>query len=1015
MGVIEMNMPNTLHCALRKARGRMVIRSLIFGLFMALGAVIALQKFSGKNPQQTAKAQVESAAKAVQMPLNSVGVLITFGVTDEEPTKWTGEISVSAGEIISLTGFRLGTKMTIEGNKFFVWTRFADSKQKIIIKPQIFAVISAPEDATIRVSTKQGEFSFQINDLAFWQPKEFLDKRVRVERTFPSFRLTQAQNEDDFPAATVDDDGNIWLAYVAYTHGGKPNLSPPLSEEPKDFSFVVPKDNGDQIWLTKFDGKQWSNPIAVTQNGLDIWKPTVVVDRNGDVWVIWSQNLNGNWELMARRFDTKLNKTGDIERLTNAQGADINVTAALGKDGDVWLAWQGWRDGNFDIFLMRLSDRKPIRISESKANDWSPALAISKDGIVFVAWDTYDKGNYDVWLAEFRLGKVIRRPIAATPRFEARPHIAVDEQNWIWIAYEEDEISWGKDFAGLGGQHALTVAKFNKGAPLYLKRTVRVRCWAEGKLQAPVGELRANFPKEVQRSLSHPRVSVDGDGRLWLLFRHATNPDGSQENWMSYAIFYDGEAWSAPLPILNSTNIMDVRPSLALIGGKTLVAIYASDKRTGGTGSRADSDIFATLLHMPEKTTAQKLKLIEVSPDVEEGLQTIPPARRKQVRMERQKKAISTGEYVPQDIVHPNEANEVRRIRNFRIKIGKISYILLRGEFHRHTELTSHRDQDGTLEDAWRYALDAADMDWMGLGDHDNGYHQEYCWWISQKLTDIFNHPPRFIGVFTYERSVPYPSGHRNALFARRGIRPLPRLDGTKLLMGTPEEGSPDVKMFFRYLREFGGICASHTSATGMGTDWRDNDPAAEPVVEIYQGHRQNYEYLGAPRSATEQKESIGGWQPAGFVWNAFKKGYKLGFQCSSDHISTHMSYAVVFAESPTRQAIVDAFKKRHSYGATDNILLVVTSGEHLMGDSFATKTPPVIDVYVVGTAPIAKLHIIKDFQYVYTIEPRKTEVKLRWQDKAAEKDKTSWYYVRVEQNDEQLAWSSPMWIRYEP
>jgi len=26
-----------------------------------------------------------------------------------------------------------------------------------------------------------------------------------------------------------------------------------------------------------------------------------------------------------------------------------------------------------------------------------------------------------------------------------------------------------------------------------------------------------------------------------------------------------------------------------------------------------------------------------------------------------------------------------------------------------------------------------------------------------------------------------------------------------------------------------GGICASHTSGTGMGTDWRDNDPEVEP------------------------------------------------------------------------------------------------------------------------------------------------------------------------------------------
>ena len=55
--------------------------------------------------------------------------------------------------------------------------------------------------------------------------------------------------------------------------------------------------------------------------------------------------------------------------------------------------------------------------------------------------------------------------------------------------------------------------------------------------------------------------------------------------------------------------------------------------------------------------------------------------------------------------------------------------------------------------------------------------------------------------------------------------------------------------MLYEYLRYYDGIAASHTSGTRMGTDWRDNDPEVEPIVEIYQGDRQNYEMPGAPRS----------------------------------------------------------------------------------------------------------------------------------------------------------------------
>ena len=43
----------------------------------------------------------------------------------------------------------------------------------------------------------------------------------------------------------------------------------------------------------------------------------------------------------------------------------------------------------------------------------------------------------------------------------------------------------------------------------------------------------------------------------------------------------------------------------------------------------------------------------------------------------------------------------------------------------------------------WRYALDAAALDWIGNGDHDNGGGKEYTWWLIQKTTDLYSQPPR--------------------------------------------------------------------------------------------------------------------------------------------------------------------------------------------------------------------------------------------------------------------------------
>jgi hypothetical protein len=270
--------------------------------------------------------------------------------------------------------------------------------------------------------------------------------------------------------------------------------------------------------------------------------------------------------------------------------------------------------------------------------------------------------------------------------------------------------------------------------------------------------------------------------------------------------------------------------------------------------------------------------------------------------------------------------------------------------------------------------------------------------------------------MFTYERSVSYPHGHRNCMFAQRGVRTLPRLaepDKEKAVAGIHAD---DTKMLYRYLKELNGICASHTSATGMGTDWRDHDPLVEPFVEIYQGDRNNYEFQGAPRAGYDPKGnmkpfSIGGWQPKGFVNLPLLEGRRLGFQASSDHFSTHISYCVVLAEKHDRQGILDACRKRHCYGATDDIILDVRSGTQIMGDEFKSKEAPKFEIKVIGTAPLAKVTILKNSEPVVAFDGMKgAEFQTAWIDPKPTAG-THYYYVRVEQADGELAWSSPMWI----
>jgi hypothetical protein len=142
-------------------------------------------------------------------------------------------------------------------------------------------------------------------------------------------------------------------------------------------------------------------------------------------------------------------------------------------------------------------------------------------------------------------------------------------------------------------------------------------------------------------------------------------------------------------------------------------------------------------------------------------------------------------------------------------------------------------------------------------------------------------------------------------------------------------------------------------------------------------------------------------------------KGYRLGFQASSDHWSTHISYCMVLAEKHDRESILDALKKRHCYAATDDIIVNVHSGEYIMGDEFKTNEPPKLEFEVIGTGPIKQIDILKDHEVVHTIQgDGQTQIRRTWADPKPSPG-VHYYYIRVEQVDGELAWASPMWIEY--
>src|SRR5262249_3332072 len=83
--------------------------------------------------------------------------------------------------------------------------------------------------------------------------------------------------------------------------------------------------------------------------------------------------------------------------------------------------------------------------------------------------------------------------------------------------------------------------------------------------------------------------------------------------------------------------------------------------------------------------------------------------------------------------VHPHEVADIARVRGHRIAPGGRSYRILRGDLHRHTDNSHDGAGDGSLTDLYRYALDAAGLDYILVTDHNDGNDAEYPWWRREK------------------------------------------------------------------------------------------------------------------------------------------------------------------------------------------------------------------------------------------------------------------------------------------
>ncbi len=961
----------------------------------------------GSTPTLSTRTLLCLVALAAALPLSAQQALpaqqrfrILFGGAGPAVVDWSGSISAQSGATI-VTAYHFGPGETFDDSS---WKCGNQWDGKLQMEPKdaadfpptrwkgVVVDVEGGDQARVSIQTAQGNAAFRAGEVRYQQTLKRLDGRIRIERVPAVERMSESLADDDYPAMTIGPDARVWVAWIAFENGA------------------------DTIQLrSSSDGTTWDEPVTLAPRG-DYYQVALIATKPRAVTAVASAIRDGRVQLY--KVEYSIGSAPVVEPLTRGPGPDTFPRMAATPNGDVYLVYQSGEkanaQGNTDISLMvRRGDdwSAPIKVTGHPANDWEPSVAVNSRGEAAIAWDSYRHGNYDIFLRRYADGKLgpLER-ITASPDFQAHVSLAYDHRERLWMAWDNGGPNWGKDHYGINGIH-------RGESGLYFHRQAQVRVLDRGRIAKPAVPIDHRFPASpitgswmalgldsARRTYTeYPVLQVDGKGRVWAILRTRTlgrpNPPTVAARsifpyWDYKVTMFDGHGWTPPVWIPFSDGRIEQRPAVAVEpSGSLWIA-----SQTDGKSYPADDSRFWQYDVYAGKIDLDKVPGGHVESEFFVGTDDLPAP----------------------EIVSDAEPKLAKPLwKTYQMEVGGKKYHVTWGDLHRHTDLSFDGYSDGSLYDCYRYAIDAARMDFLGPSEHllPEKVDTSYLWRMVDKAVDVYKIPGVFYPLLNYERTVAYPDGHRNIVWRSRGYQPI-RIKPGERANGVAED---DMLLLWKQLLSGGeqkAISIPHTTATQMGTDWRYNDEQAERLVEMFQGNRDSYEYLGAPRGAVAEKIVVGGYissgeiHPKGFIWNALAKGYKMGFIASSDHRSTHMSYAAVYTPERSYDAIWDSLHARRTYAATDNIIVDFQSGGHAMGEELSADEPPRIDVRIIGTANIQQIDIIKNNTFVYTAHPGVSEVTFTYTDADIEPG-THYYYVRVIQQDNNMAWGSPIWVNY--
>ncbi len=332
------------------------------------------------------------------------------------------------------------------------------------------------------------------------------------------------------------------------------------------------------------------------------------------------------------------------------------------------------------------------------------------------------------------------------------------------------------------------------------------------------------------------------------------------------------------------------------------------------------------------------------------------------------------------------------------------------GDIHQHTAAS---DGTGTWEETYCRAQYRYGDQLAAVSDHESFLGKRTPpgeWFEACRAADEFYRSGSFVTLHASEwtgKMHPGP-GHKVVYFPPSGGPVLSRDD----------DATAESVGLVREARKLGALVFPH-HVGWTGADMDAHDPGVQTCFEVVSCHGAYEQMRGEPIGTRgDDKEGQ-------FARDALDAGLRFGFVGGSDGHGLDWHHGVsrkrdshrtglvaLFPKETSREGVLEALRSRRCYATSGaKIRMWFEIDGRPMGEELVSADPLPFRVVISATDRVAHLSLQSNSGEEIPLETDGTEADIRGTVLPPDVRGWRYFYVRVIQEDQEVAWSSPIWI----